>query len=272
MSIVQHEGLAADTAEAYRGTFAADEQPLGEAAELPPAWEGVYFPFAVPLADLRPDGTPARDGVIPEIDLPRRMYAGEDTEFLAPVHLGDAVTQTMSLGSVVDKTGRNGRLTFVDVERDYSVGGVSAIRSVWHDVFLENPPPGAPAREPKRDLEVAASADWVETVTLDLRQLFRFSALTFNTHLIHYDRAWAREREGLPDLLVHGPLTRILMTDAARRRTPDRQPRRLSVRALAPVLVEREIRLAGRREHDLTTVTALDADDVVLATAQVSWA
>jgi 3-methylfumaryl-CoA hydratase len=258
------------TVEAYRGTFAAAEAPLHVGDDLPAGWEGVSFPFAVPLADLRPDGTPARDGVVPEIDLPRRMYAGEDTEFVSAVRLGDTVRQTTALGPVVEKTGRNGRLTFVDVEREYAVDGAVAIRSVWHDVFLEDA--GSPARDPKRDPAAAASAEWIETVTLDIRQLFRFSALTFNTHLIHYDRAWAREREGLPDLLVHGPLTRILMMDAARRRTPGRTPRRLSVRAVAPVLVDREIRFAGRSGDDATTVTALDADDVVLAVAEVAWA
>lgn len=271
MSVVRTERITPETVEAYRGTFAAEEGIRDAAAQLPPAWEGVFFPFAVPFADLRPDGTPARDGVIPEIDLPRRMYAGETTEFLRPVRIGDEVTQTTSLGSVVKKNGSSGRLMFVDVEREYVVDGDAAIRSVWHDVFLEQADPDAPARPPRSDPDAAASASWIDEITLDARQLFRFSALTFNTHLIHYDRSWARDVEGLPDLLVHGPLTRILLMDAARRHAPGRIPARLDVRAIAPVLVDRPLRLAGAETDAGARVTLLDADDTVLAIAEIVW-
>lgn len=269
--VVRTARIDEETVEAYRGTFAAEEGRRGSGEALPAGWEGVYFPFAVGLADLRPDGTPARDGVIPEIDLPRRMYAGETTEFLRPISLGDDVTQTTSLGSVVEKNGSSGRLMFVDVEREYVASGEVAIRSVWHDVFLEQADPDAPTRPPKTDPDAAASATWTDELTLDARQLFRFSALTFNTHLIHYDRAWARETEGLDDLLVHGPLTRILLMDSARRHAPDRTPTRLDVRAIAPVYVDRPLRAVGLDADGSTRVTLLDVDDVVLATADVSW-
>ncbi|MCP2635422.1 MaoC family dehydratase N-terminal domain-containing protein [Microbacterium sp. HD4P20] len=272
MSVVRTEPVAPAAVEAYRGTFAASEPVRAAGAELPPAWEGLLFPFSAPLADLRPDGTPAHDGVIPAIDLPRRMYAGETTEFLRPVHVGDDVVQTTSLGDVAEKNGSRGRLVFVDIERDFAVGGEVAIRSVWHDVFLEAADPDAAARPPRPDPAAAAGAEWSEEVTLDARQLFRFSALTFNTHLIHYDRAWAREVEGLPDLLVHGPLTRILLMDAARRNVPGRRARRLDIRAIAPVLVDRGLRIFGRTAGDTTRVTGVDPDDVVVTTAEITWA
>src|SRR5690606_15888383 len=127
-----------------------------------------------------------------------------------------------------------------------------AVRSVWHDVFLEAADPDAPSRPPRTDPDAAPSADWIEEIVLDARQLFRFSALTFNTHLIHYDRAWARDVEGLPDLLVHGPLTRILLMDVARRHAPDRRAAKLDVRAIAPMLVDRPVRLAGRTTDAVT--------------------
>ncbi|WP_194409958.1 FAS1-like dehydratase domain-containing protein [Microbacterium cremeum] len=272
MTVVRTERIGEAVVEAYRGTFAVADAPARDGHELPPAWEGVFFPYTAALADLRPDGSPARDGVVPEVDLPRRMYAGETTEFLRPIRIGDDVTQTTSLGSVVEKAGSRGRLMFVDVEREYAVSGETAVRSVWHDVFLEAADPAAPARPARPDPSASADADWVEELTPDARQLFRFSALTFNTHLIHYDRAWARDVEGLPDLLVHGPLTRILLMDAARRHVPGRRPARLDVRAIAPVLVDRPLRIVGRTEGDATRVTAVDDEDVVLATADVDWA
>ncbi|WP_129662887.1 FAS1-like dehydratase domain-containing protein [Phytoactinopolyspora endophytica] len=271
MSVVRAELIAATTAEAYRGTFAPDDAPIRNGDALPPAWEGVYFPFAVPFADLRPDGTPARDGVLPELDLPRRMYAGEETTFHRPLTIGDNVQQTTTLGEVTEKTGSSGRLVFVDIVREYAVEGEPAIRSVWHDVFLEAADPNAPVRAPRMDPGATSAAEWVEEAAWDARQLFRFSALTFNTHLIHYDRAWAREVENLPDLLMHGPLIRILLMDAARRHVPDRVPASLAVRAVAPVLVDRPVRFAGRTTGDRTRITALDEAEAVLATAEVTW-
>lgn len=273
MSTVRVDRIRPAEATRYRGTFApADPDVPRDGAPLPPGWEGFSFPFDVALADLRPDGSPARDGVMPEVDLPRRLWAGEDTEFFAPLRYGDEVTQTTSLGTVVEKESSRGRLMFVDVVREFAVAGEVAIRSTWHDVFLPAEEPGAAPPAPRREPDAAASADWVERLTLDARQLFRFSALTFNTHLIHYDRAWAREEEGLEDLLVHGPLTRILLIDAARRQHPYGRVTHLDVRATAPMLVDRPVRLCGRSQDGTTTVTALDEQDVVLARATVRWA
>lgn len=271
MSVVRTEQIRPFVAEAYRGTFSPEEPVRAEGDLLPAGWEGVYFPFDAALSDLRADGTPARDGILPEIDLPRRMYAGEDTEFLLPIRLGDTVTQTARAGTIVEKNGSSGRLVFADIVREYAVDGRTAIRSVWHDVFLEQADPDAPARPPRRDPVAVASAAWVLELVPDARQLFRFSALTFNTHLIHYDRAWAQGVEGLPDLLVHGPLTRILLMDAARRHHPGRTPARLSVTAISPVPVDRRLRVAGREDGATTHVIAVDDDDVVLARAEVTW-
>lgn len=268
MSVVRTGILDAAPAEAYRGTFAAADPARSPGDELPPGWEGVYFPFAVSFDDLRADGTPARDGILPEIDLPRRMYAGEDTVFEGELRLGDEVTQTATAGSVIQKTGASGRLVFADIERTYAVDGAVVVRSTWHDVFLGAP--STPARAPRTDPAAAAEAAWIETATLDARRLFRFSALTFNTHLVHYDRRWAHEVEGLPDLLVHGPLLRILLVDAARRHAPGRRIAALRVRVTSPAFVDQPIRLCGTA--DAARVVAVGQGDVILATAEIAFA
>ena len=142
------------------------------------------------------------------------------------------------------------------------------MRSTWHDVFLEAS--AAPGRAPRTDPSAAARAAWIDEIVLDARQLFRFSALTFNTHLVHYDRRWARETEGLADLLVHGPLLRILLVDAARRHAPGRRIAALRVRMTAPAFVDTMIRLCG--SSDASRIVALGPGDVVLATAEVDGA
>jgi len=263
--VIRRQRLDLRPAVDYRGTFAPGAPEPVEGGELPAGWEGLYFAFDAPLAALRPDGSPADDGVLPQIDLPRRMYAGEDTVFHRPLVYGDLVEQRTSLASMVRKQGRSGELVFADIERVYSVDGETAVTSVWHDVFL-----GPSAARP---LQALPEEQWQhdETLTPDARQLFRFSAITFNTHRVHYDRSWAVDVEGLDDLLVHGPLTRVLMLDAVARWQPGRPIASFGITSTAPVLVDRALRLVARDTEAGADVLALDADGGVLARGSVAW-
>ncbi|HXH33869.1 MAG TPA: hypothetical protein VNJ54_05590 [Plantibacter sp.] len=260
----------------YRSTFAPDAAEPRDGGELPAGWEGVYFPFDTPFAQLREDGSPAEDGVLPVIDLPRRMYAGEDTEFLRPLRLGEHVVQRTRLGSLVEKQGRGGRLVFADLVREFTVDDEVVLRSTWHDVFLEAQPavpkPRDPASATAVSDDVDTDASWSEERRLDSRQLFRFSAVTGNTHRIHYDRRWARDVEGLDDLLVHGPLTRILVLDALTAHATGRRITSLDFRAKAPVLVDTSFRIVGTEQSDGSTVVVVRSrDGGVLASAEARW-
>ncbi|MFC7619466.1 hypothetical protein [Microlunatus sp. GCM10028923] len=262
------EELGEFPALAYRDTFAPHvPEPIAGAA-LPPGWEGLYFPFRVPLADLREDGSPARDGILPEFGLPIRRYAGEDTTFHRPLRYGDPVRQRTRAGTVTEKTGRSGRLVFADLVRTFHCAGELAVESVWHDVFLEANPGSPRQPEPAPD----RPADWTETLIMDRRMLFRFSAITFNTHRIHYDLDWARTAENLPDLLVHGPLLRLLLLDSVVRQHPDRAVHGYRFRALAPTLAETMITISGRSDDDGAGVFALDQDHGILAEGRIDWA
>lgn len=255
----------------YRGTFAPDSRAPVVGGDLPAGWEGLYFAFDAPLAALRPDGSPADDGVLPQIDLPRRLYAGEDTVFHRTLRYGDLVEQRTSLAGLVRKQGRSGELVFADIERVYSVDGEPAVTSVWHDVFL------APATA--RPLQPLPAETWQhdESMTLDARQLFRFSAITFNTHRVHYDRAWAVDVEGLDDLLVHGPLTRILMLDAVARWQPGRRVASFGITSTAPVFADRPLRLVARETAATdgaaagAEVVGLDSAGAALARGAATW-
>jgi 3-methylfumaryl-CoA hydratase len=259
--VVRVETIGVQPAAQYRMTFAPDAPAPTPGAELPAGWEGLYFPYDAPFSELRPDGSPARDGILPEFDLPRRMYAGEDAAYHRPLRYGDVVEQRVRPGSIVEKEGRGGRLVFADVVREYRVDGTPAIESVWHDVFLEDAPPGAPSRALQPGPTEAPA--WREELTLDVRQLVRFSAITFNTHLVHVDRDWAREVEHLDDLLVHGPLTRILLLDAALRHAgAGARPASFAFRAHAPILVGTPVVL---RPGAAGEVVALDAAGGLLA-------
>ena len=266
--VIRSQVLDLQPALDYRGTFAPLSLEPVVGGELPAGWEGLYFPFDAPLAALRPDGSPAEDGVLPQIDLPRRLYAGEDTVFHRPLVYGAVVEQRTSLAGLVRKQGRNGELVFADIERVYSVDGEAAVTSVWHDVFL--------GPSTARPLQPLPAELWQhdETLTPDARQLFRFSAITFNTHRVHYDRAWAVDVEGLDDLLVHGPLTRILMLDAVERWQPGRRVASFGITSTAPVFVDRPLRLVAREsspESVAADVVALDDGGAALARGIAAW-
>lgn len=263
--VVRVETLGLQPATQYRGTFAPDAPEPKPGAELPPGWEGLYFPYDAPLAQLRGDGSPARDGVLPEFDLPRRLYAGEDATYHRPLRYGDVVEQRVRAGSIVEKEGRGGRLVFADVIREYRVDGETAIESVWHDVFLgDSSGAPRPLQPGPRD-----AARWREELAIDVRQLVRFSAITFNTHLVHVDRDWARRVEHLDDLVVHGPLTRILLLDAVGRHAPGGTPASFAFRAHAPILVDTRVTIRPGADGE---VVALDADGGLLATGVVGRA
>lgn len=254
-------------AEEYRGTFAPHLPRLEPGDPLPPGWEGLYFPFDSGMGGLRPDGTPL-DDVLPEIDLPRRMYAGEDTVFLRPLRVGDTVEQRVRAGRVEEKRGKSGRLVFADIEREYLVDGEPAVRSTWHDVFLEENAPAPPPRHAEPE------GERFHRTTPDTRHLFRFSAITFNTHRVHYDREWARGAEGLEDLLVHGPLTRLLMLDAVvfgDGREPRGRPSRYGFTATAPLFVDREITVGVTDGGESSRAVAVADDGRLAARATVHW-
>ena len=273
MSVKRVEVISPHPAARYRETFAPGSTELRAGQVLPEGWEGVYFPFTARFDGLRPDGSPADDGVLPDFDLPRRMYAGEDTRFLQPLRIGDVVEQTTRLGTVVEKQGRSGRLVFADLVREYRAGGTLAIVSTWHDVFLRATTDAAPAAARPEPFDLA-DGWWRESLTLDTRHLFRFSALTFNTHRVHYDRSWARRTEGLEDLLVHGPLTRLLALDSALRRVQRPTGGRASsftFRSQAPLFVDQPFTIAGRDCDGTTEVVVLGPEGSLAARGIVTW-
>jgi 3-methylfumaryl-CoA hydratase len=199
--------------------------------ELPPAWHWLYFLEAKPASELGPDGHPKRGGFLPPVPLPRRMWAGGRIEFLRPLRIGDAIRRDSEILSVEAKHGRSGSLVFVTVRHTISSGGEPAVREEHDIVYREAaapgaaPPPGKPA---------PAQAVWRRELTGDPVMLFRYSALTFNGHRIHYDLDYVRTEEHYPGLIVHGPLQTTLLLDLCRRHST-RAVAKLDYRALSPV-------------------------------------
>lgn len=184
-----------------------DTAAVGAGAALPPFFHHLYFWEARPPEALGRDGHPRPGGLIPQTGLPRRMWAGGRLSFLRPVRLGQAAQKVSKRASVVEKAGRSGPLAFVTLSHEIWQDGALCVTEAQDLVYREDPAPGAPApAAPQAPDPVASSA-----VDFDTTLLFRYSALTFNGHRIHYDLDYARGVEGYPGLVVHGPLLAQLL-------------------------------------------------------------
>jgi 3-methylfumaryl-CoA hydratase len=183
--------------------------PFDPAAPLPPFFHQVHFWQAEPPGRLGRDGHPAvgTGGLIPDMGLPRRMWAGGRLEFLHPLVAGRPAIRHSRCDSVQRKDGRSGPLGFVTLLHEITQGGQVVVRE-WQDlVYRADPAPGTPSPPPLRAPDDAAP----QGHRFDPVLLFRYSALTFNGHRIHYDRNYARDVEGYPGLVVHGPLLAQLL-------------------------------------------------------------
>jgi 3-methylfumaryl-CoA hydratase len=265
--------VTAAPANLLRLTFGRDEPELGPGDALPPGWQCLYFlPRFAPDA-LRPDGSPLDTGVIPPMPLPRRMFAGERFRFHRPLRIGETIRRETELADISTKTGGTGTLVFATVvQRIFTADGL-AIEEERRTVFREEVRAGernqAPRREPAPD-----DVPWRLRITPDAVLLFRFSALTFNSHRIHYDRPWAMEREGYAGLVVHGPLTSTLLIDFARDHTRGRALTTYETQARAPLFDTAAFELRGRPSADGRAVElwAVTPDGTVAMSARAELA
>ena len=242
--------LHAGPANLLRLALARPEPELKDGDPLPPAWLALYFLPRFGPAELRPDGAPGDSGVVPKMPLPRRMFAGERQRYHRPLRIGEAVRRETSLADISVKSGATGTLVFATVlSRIFGGDGALAVEEERRTVFREEVKAGDKNQAPRRD-PAPAEVPWRRTVTTNPVLLFRFSALTFNSHRIHYDRPWAMDVEGYPGLVVHGPLTTTLLIDFARDSAAGRTIRGYSTQARAPLFDTAPFELRGRPTGD----------------------
>ena len=219
---------------ALAATLDRDPARPAPGTPLPPLWHWLYFLPVHRRSELGQDGHARRGGFLPPVALPRRMWAGSRFAFRQPIRVGDALTRVSTIESVEEKSGRSGSLAFVTVRHELTRDGEAAPALVEHHdiVYREAPRPGAPPPPPSpAPVDAAFEASWVPDDVL----LFRYSALTFNGHRIHYDRRYATGVEGYPGLVVHGPLLATLLLDLLRTHRPEARVTAFAFRAVRPV-------------------------------------
>ena len=224
-------------------------------ASLPPCWHWLYFQDAAAASGLGVDGHATRGGFLPPVPLPRRMLAGGCLRFVAPLQVGESVRRVSTLASVTHKQGRNGELVFVTVQHRIFQEEQLAIEEEQDLVYRE---PGA-ANVVPLPMPAPAVAQWSRDMCPDTVLLFRYSALTFNSHRIHYDRDYATCEEGYASLIVQAPLTATLLLDLLHRELPGVALAAFEFRAIRPLLEGYPLRLQGRRDGEEIRLWALDA-------------
>ncbi len=255
---VREEVIALHTARAMAATLDWEKAPdLGD--QLPAPWHWLYFLATERQSCIGSDGHPQRGGFLPPVTLPRRMWASGNILFAQPLHVGDSVKRISTVASVDHKVGGSGDLVFVVVRHEIYVGDHLAVSEDQNIVYRADPDPNAappPAVAPRQ------VAKFSRELRADPVLLFRFSALTFNSHRIHYDRDYAVNEEGYPGLVVQGPLSATLLLDLARNEGRaagvEGEVDSYDYRALRPLIAGHPFHLQGCRDEQGVSLWVVD--------------
>ena len=215
------------------------EAHLSEGDELPQLWHWAYFTPTAPQSLIDMDGHPVRGDFLPPVPLPRRMWAGSRVRFLAPLRIGQPISRRSEILSVEPKTGKQGELVFVTVRHTLSTEDGVAIDEEQDIVYrqITSTAMQLPAQKVRK-------SDWIVPLTPDSVMLFRYSALTYNAHRIHYDLPYTKEVESYPGLVVQGPMTATLLLHAFKRHT-GKQAATFHFRGQSPLFADYPVRLCG---------------------------
>jgi len=268
VTVTRREVIAAEPTQAMAGLLDLEPPTDGRVPEL---WHWLYLLERRPTRDLGPDGHPSSGIPAPPGPGRRRMFAGGRVDTLRPLRIGVEATRTSWVSNTVEKRGRSGPLTFVTVRHEITQDGELAIAEEQDIVYRE---PGGSSLSVHSDTEPPAGREAQLVLPVDQALLFRFSALTYNAHRIHYDLSWV-QHEGYDDLVVHGPLQALLMGELARRSGQPLVGRRFAYRLVSPMVGPQPIHVyaaesglrdgaevctAAGRTTAVCTFSALDAD------------
>ncbi len=249
--------MTAFPVKALKATIEAPYVGDGQKGEaLPPLWHWLYFLPLHAQSSLGEDGHARKGGFLPPVPLPRRMWAGGRFGFQAPLRVGEQVEKISTIASVNAKEGRSGRLVFVTVRHELSVAGEQRLWEEHDIVYRDLPAADAPVVTPTP----APVGTWQRKITPDDVLLFRYSALTFNGHRIHYDRRYVTQVEGYPGLIVHGPLIATLLLDLLQREMPNATITEFHFRAVRPTFDTSHFCVNGEPSDDGKTVHLWSSD------------
>jgi len=267
----QNERIDTSLSNGMSAALDRDDPAPRDGDPLPLPWHWMFFRDCTAQSELGADGLPERGGLMPPVPLPRRMWAASDIKFNFPLRLGEIAVKRSEITNVAEKSGKSGRLIFVYLchtilNETKEVAIVEEQTIVYTETVKSGamPPPRAAPKNPA----------WQRTLMPDPVLLFRYSALTFNPHRIHYDQPYVTQEEGYPGLVVHGPLIATLMVDLCRRNRPEARIIGFSFRAMAPLFCGNEMVLGAAPSEDglSASVWAVNHEGGLASQGEVTFA
>jgi hydroxyacyl-ACP dehydratase HTD2-like protein with hotdog domain len=262
------ETITAGPAVALSGLLDREPAVTAPGDPIPPLWHWLYFLDRPASSELGPDGHPAAGHFMPPIPQRRRMYAGGRASYTGAFRCGDEITRRSELADATVKQGRTGELLFVTVRSVFTSADAVIATEEQDVVYRSGPPAAGGSARPRGSSEAAGPAPWQIQIVPDPVLLFRFSALTYNAHRIHYDADYATGVEGHPGLVVHGPLLALLCFELPRRHAPQQRVTQLSFRARSPVYVGQRCTVTGGPRDDGCAMQVTGPDGAVALTAE----
>ena len=258
--------IDAGPAVAFAGLLDVPRPAAADGDPLPPLWHWLYLLDRPAAAEIGPDGHPLAGPFLPPLPERRRMFVGGSLQVDAPIRVGSVLTRRSEVVRVEAKSGGTGEMLFVRVRDSYTCAGERLMVEERQLMYRSGSAAGPPAAAPSSGEPAAVDAPWQFRFAPDPVALFRFSALTYNAHRIHYDAAYAREVEGYPDLVVHGPLLALLTLELPRRHAPDRAVTEFSFQARRPAFASHRLLVHGA-PGGIAGVDGVDGVDLTVTTS-----
>ena len=262
------ETISVEPLQRMRATLDHAPKTMTEGEIVPTLWHWAYFLKPTRASELGRDGHAALGDFMPPVPLPRRMWAGCQLKFSAPLRVGETARRESTVRDVKLKQGRSGILCFVDVEHAILVGDELKLTEIHNIVYRDTKQPGDDKARPP---EAPGDAQWTREVKPDSTMLFRYSALTFNGHRIHYDLDFCRHQEGYPGLVFHGPLTATLLIEMLRQQNPGKSLESCDYRAYSPLFDDASFTLNGKMDGTDAILWATNPQGRLAMEATVSF-
>ncbi len=263
------DSLAPEQLQRYKALLNGKPESVTSGTELPPCSHWIYFNRAIPQSALDINGHQRQSSFLPPVELPRRMWAGGKLVFKKPLHTSTAADKKSTITKIEEKEGSSGKLCFVTIRHQISSRGTLAIDEEQVLVFREETEQGAhPIRTEPMDID----PDWKKSTKPDAIHLFRYSALTFNSHRIHYDQEYARQMEGYPNIVAHSPFLLTLMIDTFSSKYDGKVISDITYRAVGPVYLGEQMTIAGKSVDNHRSELRIHGPEGKLAMkATVNW-
>ena len=271
-SLLVEDELSLPAVQRIAATFDLDPADFRMGSVLPPHWYAMFCTINARQSQIGHDGHPRKGDFLPPIPLPRRMFVGRRVSFPGALRVGDKVVNRSEVASITQKSGRSGRLVFLGMRHVIEVEGEGRVVDEVDAVYRDAPAADvAPAVSDPQGL--ACNPVWSESRLMDPVLSFRYSALSWNAHRIHYDAEYARNVEGYPGCVLNGALTLHLIVEAALRKAPNRVLASLKARMLKPLFVGGTIVLGGSGlAGDRMAAWAQDESEALAATVDLEFA